>query len=991
MLDELPRRSDTDVVSDLTWHQGSLLPYTSLWSVMHRLVYLNALTAADVRRLGTRQYGYFGMNSLIANYNVISVSLLARRIHEPLAHFQYATLESLSPWTHHLFQVNALRFCRECLSLGFHSVFHCLLAVSRCPIHGGTLEDRCECGRSLSACLQQGMYNHPGQCGYCRRRYLSKESARHPALDPDSTHAFDEVANWMQSSSDRIYMMCVREPWQTSRGEGQVNQALPLWSELAGVPIPQSISNVQQRADALERWSRGGPFRFSNRSANTSRRMQPRYAVFSAMDRYLRHHVVRGQHWISSLAMSCDADYVLACINSYPEARLAWSYLLWLMAVFGVTELRLLRSTCGALSYAHGMNFQGIYSYRGGQDLQQPEREWLEMHSSATFLTAMWKEAYQIGLGAVATQYVAWGVGLLSPNGLFRWCAALTPSAQPVFVAQERCGITLKACALTSTGNHNQGSSVGSGSRVLLSMPDKGLIKDIHGDWVAGLLSRPLPKDTFNIKLHRLFGVHGDLHFVVFGSETQEFVARLVEHPLEARGRRPRGAISALRVAAKQYLATYGTGSPQDDRMQRKGASDRRTGATESGEKSTDAGRPSGILRISSLQWPTALRGLHGKWRQRGKCSYSARDDFEAVQSWIQYVADRSPASTLGVYARCIEKFVFWAVNVRKTALSDIDLDDFRDFSVFLASPPAQWVEKTPFTRASPSWRPFRKGLDRASVRVAVSVVRQMYEDWLAWGYLKANPMAVFSLEHPSKVYQWLTRKDWACIDAALRTLPENPKSHRLRAGVSMLRECAMTVKEAVTLTYQHLQTGRCAEDNCTAVLSSKNHRDRTFMITEPTMALLKIHLRDREKIVADGRLGQYAGVPVEERPLIGALYRCGTRDLNAKIPQRPSDLATRNNATGCIRPSALTGAVKEFMVSVARATGSPPDSGFLARAEHWLLDPSRQSNRRRREILVSKILGNYSNEVVDAPEIELEEEFNIVSSVTPWRERDTT
>jgi hypothetical protein len=251
MVDTLGQKEEPDPLPGLTWHTGSLLPYASLWSVIRRVVFLNALTANEIHLLGARQSGYLGMNSLIANYKVIDIPALAKNIGESVSAFQYSTLELLSPWTHQLFQVNTLRFCPECIARGFHSIFHCLVSISRCPIHNHLLVSHCRCARAISACLQPQLFSNPSLCECERCSFFTKHVARRPTIDPLATHAFDDLAKWIQLSSQRVHMMCVAEPWTTATGEGDLTKLLPIWSSLAGADIPKGVSEIELSAHSV--------------------------------------------------------------------------------------------------------------------------------------------------------------------------------------------------------------------------------------------------------------------------------------------------------------------------------------------------------------------------------------------------------------------------------------------------------------------------------------------------------------------------------------------------------------------------------------------------------------------------------------------------------------------------------------------------------------------------------------------------------------------
>lgn len=979
MADTGVQKKGTDGPSNLTWHTGTLLPYASLWSTVHRLVYLNALTANEIHLLGTRQHGYLGMNSLIANYRVIDLPTLAKSLGEPLSAFNLSTLESLSLWTHQLFQVNVLRFCPECLAQGFHSIFHCLLAIFRCPIHHVTLEERCKCRRPVSACLNPQLFSSPCQCQCAKCHLFSRYIARRPTLDPLSAHAFDEIASWIQTSSKRIHMMCVAEPWKTATGEGELTQLLPIWSSLANVDVPLELSSERPRPNSVVEFFDGSPLTSDAGPDLSTGRDAPQASTFSAIDRHLRRHILRGQRWIHRFSMSCDVDYILDCINRYPEARVAWTYMLWLMGVFGVTELRALRSSAAHSAYKRGMSLQGTQAYVGTTPLALQQFQWLERHSAATFLMSIWKEAFQIGIAAISRQYVEWGHGLLRPNGLFRWLATQIGNDRIRFAAVSRAGPNLASGGnLGAGGSGSRQSQIGKGSRAFKALPNLGLIKCNRIDWSSGELSRPPPNEAPHLKLHQLFGVDGDLHFVVFHRDSatgQVSVARLIEFAIEAHGNNFREAIGTLRTAVSQYRRTilpnlttefserFPTNTSDAD-------ADHMGSAGPSGPRQDDRG-----LKVIAIMGLEKIKGMSGRWKRSGSNMYRANDDFDAIQAWIQGVADGKKPSTLEAYVRAIEKFVFWSSKVKGMVPSDLTTDDLREFSEFLSSPPQTWVRKAAHLRESPDWRPFRKNLDAVSIKATISIVKTMYREWHEAAYLVRDPMSAYSNSEKSKEYFWLTRSDWIHIYKALLQLESTPQARRLRASVVVLRECSVSLKEAVLLEFRHL---RHFNDQWVLLVEGGSKSARNTRLSPDAVNFLVEHLRDRQERINGGGVGRYAELSDLSMPLIGSLIYCAARDLDAPIPVVASDLATGVNSTGRIGVPTLRKIVHRFMEDLANRPDSTLDRNFMRRVDHWIFDPSRQSESRRKNILVQKILGNYSNIWVDTPEVEAVEKIRI-------------
>lgn len=98
--------------------------------------------------------------------------------------------------------------------------------------------------------------------------------------------------------------------------------------------------------------------------------------------------------------MSGDADYVGKNISEQPEAVLAWTYLLWLMAVFRTGGLRGVRSIEAARAYRYGIHLPGCDMLKAAK-LDAPSCQWLEYHAAESNLLALWRDLHQAVLGMI--------------------------------------------------------------------------------------------------------------------------------------------------------------------------------------------------------------------------------------------------------------------------------------------------------------------------------------------------------------------------------------------------------------------------------------------------------------------------------------------------------------------------------------------------------------------------------------------------------------
>lgn len=558
--------TETVSLPDLTWHAGSVLPYASLWHTMHRVVQLNGLTFHTLQPYMKRRLGYSAkQNSLITNDSMIDLEKLARALGEPVSRFRLATLETLAPWTYPMFHTASVRFCRQCLGQGYHSTLMSLRAMTHCPIHGCEIEDTCPCGLGVSACNRSELYQMPGRCDCGKLGFFTRESARRPLLDPEATRAFDELAMWLEQTSERLIMMSVRDNWETVQGEGRLECSARQWSQLTGLQLPSAFAPPEAlQTLMLEFEALGGPFDDAKKQgARTGRRQDDpvslRRGVVKSFDRHLRRHVLKGQSWINRLSMSSDSDRILSMLQHHPDARPAFTYLIWLAAVWGSHDLRRIRSTVARKFYRLGTRLPGMPAYATRAAIGWGAHGWLEMHATGLALSSMWMEAHEQMLGMVAQQAVSWGWPPSVIAGKYRWCASMTPDG--------RCRVGKRARLCTYLPAHNgQGprrqDAALSKSPLARAFMEKlgqvGLIKTRRNEWKSGRLRLPSPRSGLVLKRHRLFGVQEKLSYVVFQRYGKLFIARLIERPMEAHGLTPRSAIDGLRTAVLQHQAMYG-------------------------------------------------------------------------------------------------------------------------------------------------------------------------------------------------------------------------------------------------------------------------------------------------------------------------------------------------------------------------------------------------------------------------------------------------
>jgi site-specific recombinase XerD len=149
----------------------------------------------------------------------------------------------------------------------------------------------------------------------------------------------------------------------------------------------------------------------------------------------------------------------------------------------------------------------------------------------------------------------------------------------------------------------------------------------------------------------------------------------------------------------------------------------------------------SDIAPWERLVVPHELDGSQGVFRaDQATCTLSARNDYQAVQAWIEL---QESAATQRAYRKEAERLMLWAIDKRGKALSSLTTEDAIAYRQFLRKPTPKdrWVGPAR-PRASGEWRPFQGVLAPRSAAYALSVVGGLFRWLIQQRYSLANPFA---------------------------------------------------------------------------------------------------------------------------------------------------------------------------------------------------------------------------------------------------------
>ncbi len=164
-LDERRLTPALGYIFDVRW----LLPGESIVSILWKLARGNGLPGdALVRLMAADIDPYEGVEPL---RDAVDMRRLKRMLPLPGKVLHASLLDAGQRGRYYA----VFRHCRQCTSLGHHSVTYQMSSEGRCPAHGHKLETRCQhCGQETPYLLNASLAGSPYRCAQCGGPYSSR-------------------------------------------------------------------------------------------------------------------------------------------------------------------------------------------------------------------------------------------------------------------------------------------------------------------------------------------------------------------------------------------------------------------------------------------------------------------------------------------------------------------------------------------------------------------------------------------------------------------------------------------------------------------------------------------------------------------------------------------------------------------------------------------------------------------------------------------------
>ncbi|WP_188455563.1 hypothetical protein [Virgibacillus oceani] len=165
----------------MTWNREWINEFESPWGIFEKFKYANAASVKDIFCLfGTKEVRQLQsspgkLHRNLTTLDGIEEQLISKSLAYPVKKTHYQNIASLFGVLSHdksdinKYFYNHLVFCKHCISIGYHSLFHQFLLISKCPYHNTPLIKECPtCGREIPYILSDEYTDPPFtcKCGY---------------------------------------------------------------------------------------------------------------------------------------------------------------------------------------------------------------------------------------------------------------------------------------------------------------------------------------------------------------------------------------------------------------------------------------------------------------------------------------------------------------------------------------------------------------------------------------------------------------------------------------------------------------------------------------------------------------------------------------------------------------------------------------------------------------------------------------------------------
>ena len=351
------------------------------------------------------------------------------------------------------------------------------------------------------------------------------------------------------------------------------------------------------------------------------------------------------------------------------------------------------------------------------------------------------------------------------------------------------------------------------------------------------------------------------------------------------------------------------------------------------------------IVPLERIQLGVGLDGRSGTNRAQDHLrSLEATDDLSALKAWLAARANNS--NTQGVYRKEAERFLLWCTVEKEIALSSVGLEEASGYLRWLEQlgrlddkewgkrwkcPQHNWIGPKNLTRDNPQWRPFNAALSQGSRKLAMTVVRQLFNFLKKTGYIIYNPFDQISGKVPflegegaPKEYadRSFTEEQWLRVNEYFESLEDSEHHARLAVILMLGKGLGLRASEMLQSRASWIVERRIDNELITVIeVVGKGDKIRRLPLQNEQLALINHYLNWRHL--------PGIGLCDLDTPLLASLGR-----------GRKTVLREGQAKTTALSRSGLYRTLLDFFESCAREIQDkyPMDAAkFRASSTHWL------------------------------------------------------
>lgn len=275
----------------------------------------------------------------------------------------------------------------------------------------------------------------------------------------------------------------------------------------------------------------------------------------------------------------------------------------------------------------------------------------------------------------------------------------------------------------------------------------------------------------------------------------------------------------------------------------------------------------------------SAFDGSAGINRNHRFCFIQANDDLQAIESYLARFEGKP--HTLRAYRKELERFLLWAIMVRRKPMSSLLVDDCNAYKEFLIAPSPAFVGKKA-ARFTEQWRPFTpEPMTAKTQKQAVIILRAAFDYLVRVRYLGGNPWvavidpAVMEEVHAIQVEKALDDDLWDLLINQLSqraSIAENPQDRAALAAILLCGDSGLRREEAAGCRRADLKPSQWAPTVSTLRVLGKRNKRRDVPVSERTINALRAHWQDRGLDFDRPAVDSSSHPIVEDRALLAPL-----------------------------------------------------------------------------------------------------------------------